>query len=98
MKRTEAKRVSSIIDEALEQAGLTQTMARQRASFLWAEVAGSGINRHTLRRWVDNRGVLHIHLSSAPLKNELAYHRSRLLQELNNRCGDASALIDIQFH
>lgn len=98
MKRTEPQLFRTIYAEALEQAGLTLTMARQRAAYCWAEVAGNAINRQTIRRWVDKNGVLHVYLTSPTLKNELGYHRARLVELLNSRCGEPDALTDIRFH
>ena len=47
MKRRDPESVSEIIDRAVAQAGLTETMACQRACYLWPEVVGPGINRYT---------------------------------------------------
>ena len=70
MKRTYPKHIAAIIDEAMDRAGLTDSLNEQRASAAWADVVGPSINRYTTRRYVDH-GVLHVYLTSAPLKNEL---------------------------
>ena len=86
MKRTEPKLLNDIINEALRNDGLETQFREQRAAYLWQEVVGPGINRYTTRRYVD-RGVMHVYISSASLKNELSYHRSRLVQLLNEAVG-----------
>lgn len=70
----------------MERAGLTDSLNEQRASAAWADVVGPGINRYTTRRYVD-RGTLHVYLSSASLKNELSFARSRLAEAINRAIG-----------
>lgn len=96
MKRTYPKHIGAIIDEAMERAGLTDTLNGQRASAAWVDVVGPAINRYTLRRYVDH-GVLHVYLSSGPLKNELGFARSRLIEAINRRVG-VDTVKDIVFH
>lgn len=82
MKRTDPLPVREIIDRVVAQAGLTDTMAAQRACYLWPEVVGPGINRYTSRRYVEG-SVLHVHITSAPLRNELTFMRSSIIAGLN---------------
>ena len=71
MKRTEAQSIGEIFDEVLRQNNLDDTFNEQKACFLWPEVVGPQINRRTTRRFVDH-GVMHVYISSAPLKSEPA--------------------------
>lgn len=96
MKRTYPKHIAAIIEESIAQAGLTDSFNEQRAAAAWGEIVGPAINRYTTRRYVDH-GVLHVFISSAPLKNELSFSRERLIAELNNYVG-APVLTDIRFH
>lgn len=86
MKRSEAKSIKDIIDVALNESGMASTFDEQKLCYLWPEVVGPGINRYTTRRYVEN-GVFHVYLTSAALKNELQFHRSRLVEELNKAAG-----------
>lgn len=97
MKRTEPKSFAEIFDENMARAGASDTMARHNACFLWPEIVGPGINKYTYKRYVDDNGCLHVYVSSAPLKNELTYLRSRLIEQLNEAVG-SQALTDIIFH
>ena len=92
MKRTEPKLLNDIINEALRNDGLETRFREQRAAYLWQEGVGPGINR----RYVD-RGVMHVYISSASLKNELSYHRNRLVQLLNEAVG-ADVITSIELH
>ncbi len=96
MKRTEPKSIAEIIDESMARAGLTGAMAEQKACYLWPEIVGPGINRYTFKRYVDH-GVLHVYLTSSVLKNELFYHRSHLVEQINNAVG-STAITSIEFH
>ncbi len=96
MKRTYPKHIAGIIDEAMAKAGLTESLNGQRAAAAWVDVVGTAINRYTTRRYVDH-GVLHVYMTSAPLKNELSFNRDRLISAINNMVG-ADVISDIQFH
>ncbi|MCM1029150.1 MAG: DUF721 domain-containing protein [Pseudoflavonifractor sp.] len=96
MKRTEAESIRDIIDRVVAQAGLTETMAAQRACYLWPEVMGPGVNRYTLRRYVEG-STLHVYITSAPLRNELSFMRQAIVRNLNAAAG-SDALTDIIFH
>ena len=97
MKRTEPKSFAEIFDENMARAGASDTMARHQACFLWPEIVGPGINKYTYKRYVDDTGCLHVYVTSAPLKNELSYMRSQLVEQINKAVG-SQALTDIIFH
>ena len=96
MKRTDPKHIAGIIDEAMERAGLTEGLNAQKAAAAWIDVVGPAINRYTTRRYVSG-GVLHVYLTSAPLKNELSFNRDRLISAIN-RVGGAEVITDVHFH
>ncbi|MDE6100535.1 MAG: DUF721 domain-containing protein [Paramuribaculum sp.] len=96
MKKTEPKSIAEIIREGIEQVGLSSTVAEQRACYVWPEIVGPGINRYTFKRYVD-RGVLHVHITSAALKNELSFNRSSLVEQINRAVG-SNAITSIVFH
>lgn len=96
MKRTEPKILADIINESLQRDGLDTALAEQRALYMWPEIVGPGVNRYTTRRYVDH-GIMHVYLSSAVLKNELSFHRSSLVEQLNRAAG-ADVISQIVFH
>lgn len=75
---------------------MTETVAEQRACYLWSEVVGPVINRYTFKRYVE-RGVMHVYLTSAALKNELSFNRSSLVKRINQAVG-SEAITSIIFH
>lgn len=57
-----------------------------RASALWPQLVGPGINRYTVSRDVRN-GVMYVKLSSAALRQELMMGRSQLARRINDMLG-----------
>ncbi|MBD5228580.1 MAG: DUF721 domain-containing protein [Bacteroidales bacterium] len=96
MKRTYPTLIKDLIDRVLLESDTRDTVMEQRASFLWTEVVGPGVNRYTFRRYVDH-GVLHVYITSAPLKNDLAFLRHKIIDEINTRLGE-KVLQDIVIH
>lgn len=86
MKRTEAKNIGQIIDELLKKENLDVALDEHRACALWPQIVGDGINRYTIKRYVNN-GVMTVHLSSASLSNELMIKRASLIQRINEALG-----------
>ncbi len=96
MKRTEPISIKQLIDKVMLESDTREAMMQQRASYLWTEVVGAGVNRFTFRRYVD-KGVLHVYITSASLKNDLGFLRQNILKEINIRLG-AEVLSDIVIH
>lgn len=86
MKRSEALAVGDILRAMLESDGDLATFDRQKLCYLWSEIVGSYINRHTSKRFVDG-DTLHVFIDSGPLKSELQYMVSTLIDQLNNAVG-----------
>lgn len=96
MKRTDAQSVGDIIEDMMRQAGMTDEYARRRVCYLWAEVVGPGVGRFTSRRYVEG-DILHVHISSAALKNEISFLRPQLVKRLNDAVGQI-VISDIMIH
>lgn len=86
MKKTEAMSVTDILNLYINDAGRRDVFDRRKIEFLWADVVGQAINRATLRRYVDG-DVLHVYLSSAPLKSELVFMAEAIVKALNDAVG-----------
>ncbi len=96
MKRRDPQRIGDIIELVVAQSGLTETMAAQRACYLWPEVVGPAINRYTSRRYVDG-SVLHVFITSAALRNELSFMRAKIISSLNSIVG-SDVITDLIIH
>ena len=86
MKRTEAKNVGQIINDLLQKEHLDVALDEHRASALWPQIVGDGINRYTISRSVRD-GVMTVRLSSASLANELMLIRASIIQRINEALG-----------
>lgn len=96
MKRTEAQSIKEIIDKAISNQNLSGAFNEQKAGYVWQEIVGPTINRYTTRRYVEN-GTLHVYISSAPLKNELQFLKTKLIAEVNKAVG-TNVITNIVIH
>jgi hypothetical protein len=86
MKQTEAQSVGEIIQHVIEAEGQTDNFDRQNLCYLWSDVVGPVFNQATVRRYIDG-DVLHVYLTSASMKQELAYTADSLVEKLNEAIG-----------
>ncbi len=86
MKRTEARNIGQIINDLLKKENLDVPLDEHRASALWPQIVGDGINRYTIRRYVKD-GVITVYLSSASLANELMLNREAIIKRINEALG-----------
>lgn len=86
MKKTEAVSLGDILKLYIEMDGNGDEFDRRKIEFVWSEVVGPVINRATTRRHVEG-DTLHVYISSAPLKSELAFMAEPLVKALNNAVG-----------
>ncbi len=86
MKRTEARNIGQIINDLLHHENLDVALDEHRASALWPDIVGDGINRYTIRRYVKD-GVMTVYLSSAALKSELSLVRASIISRINEALG-----------
>lgn len=86
MKRTEAKQIGEIINSFIQAENLTTQLNEHKASYVWPDVVGCGINRYTISRSVSD-GVMTVRLSSATLRNELMMNRTLLIKRINEAVG-----------
>ncbi len=96
MKRSEAESIGDILRTFIETPDSREQLNRQRVSYFWSRVVGPEVNRHTTRRYVEDR-VLHVYIDSAAIKSEMAFAANSLIKVLNNEVG-ASVIDKIIFH
>lgn len=85
-----------IIDRVMDASARKDDILAVRAAYLWSDVVGPGINRYTTRRYVHD-GVLHVYLSSGPLKSELSFRREAIAKAINDILGK-EVVKSIRFH
>lgn len=96
MKRIEPMSIRQIIDQVMDSSARRSDMLEHRASAMWPDIVGQGVNRQTLRRYVA-KGVLHVYIASAPMKTELEFARGAIMRRINEALG-SDVLTDIKIH
>lgn len=86
MKRTEAQTIGQIVQGFLREERLDTRLDELRASTIWPQIVGDGINRYTASRSVTS-GVMTVHITSAALRNELMLMRSSIIARINDTLG-----------
>ena len=86
MKRTDPMSIRQIIDMVVDRSGTKSAMLEHRASYLWPDIVGPGVNRHTMRRYVAD-GALHVYIDSAPLKTEIEFRKTAIVDAINSILG-----------
>ena len=96
MRRNNAEHIGDIIRYFLRQQGLESPLNEYRLVQAWSDVVGPAMVRYTSNLYIKNQ-TLHVHLTSAVLRQELMMARELLVKNLNRQVG-AQVIIDIHFH
>ena len=96
MRRNNAEQIGDVIRFFLRQQGLESPLNEYRLVQAWSDVVGPAMARYTSNFYIKNQ-TLHVHLTSAVLRQELMMARELLVKNLNQQVG-AQVIIDIHFH
>ena len=96
MRRNNAEQIGDVIRFFLRQQGLESPLNEYRLVQAWSDVVGPGMARYTSNLYIKNQ-TLHVHLTSAVLRQELMMARELLVKNLNRQVG-AQVIVDIHFH
>jgi predicted nucleic acid-binding Zn ribbon protein len=96
MKKQNEQTLKQAIEEMLAAYGLTEKTVERRLQQQWPEIAGHTIARYTTAIRL-NGTVLHLSLSSAPLRQELSYRKAELLALIQKTFPD-SPITEIRFY
>ena len=83
MDRIDPMSIRQIIDKVIDRSSSREEFLGQRASALWPDIVGPGVNRATSRRYFRD-GELHVYITSGALKNELSFRREAIAQAIND--------------
>ena len=86
MKRIEPESIGDVLRQTLQEQGLTDRLNETKAIALWPAVVGPEIAAHCSRPEV-RKGVMTVHVRTAPLKHELSMNRSALIRIINENIG-----------
>ncbi len=79
---TDEKPIKQVINELLNAYKLTGKIDELKIWNNWHDIVGTVIAKNTNKIQLKG-GTLYIYVESAPLKNELNFHRSVILQKIN---------------
>lgn len=86
MKRRDAQPIGELVRHFLRQESLESPLNERRLINAWAEVLGPTIASYTREIYIKNQ-TLYVHLTSAPLRQELIMGREMLVRTLNRHVG-----------
>ncbi len=86
MEKTDPMSIRQIIDRVMDRSASRDEFLGQRASALWPDIVGPGVNRQTTRRYFRD-GHLHVFIASAPLKAELSFRCEAIAEAINRALG-----------
>ena len=86
MRRTQTVSVGDILKEFFERPHVAAKLAEGHLPQYWHEVVGEYGHNNTLELRLE-RGILHVRVSSAVLRQELLFRRDYIAAELNKRAG-----------
>lgn len=89
----EEKPLKELVNQMLRAYGLGDKLDEISLVKSWEEIVGKMIARHTTDIYF-NSGTLHVKLDSAPLRQELSYAKTKLINLLNEKAGK-TMVIDI---
>ena len=95
MRRSEAEQIGDMIRKFLRQNGMESPLNEYRLIQAWTDVVGPTIAKYTSELFIKNQ-VLYVHLTSAPLRQELMMGREVLVRNLNQQVG-AQVIVNIVF-
>ena len=85
--RTNDQPVGDVIRQVVRELNLGPRLAQSELRTIWARELGPMINKHTTE--VSFRGdTLHVHVNSAPLRQELVFNRAHVIAQLNAKLSE----------
>jgi predicted nucleic acid-binding Zn ribbon protein len=87
MRKSNTQKISEVIDEYLENSGLTRKLKKARIINHWEELIGKAIAKRTTSIYIKKK-TLFISLNSSVVKNELMMMRQQIIDTINKRAGE----------
>ena len=88
MRRSEIHSLGSAIKSFLKESKFDRKLAEVDIVSSWESIIGRPIARATTNIYIQN-GVLHIHLNSSIVRNELFMMRNEIIKAVNEHAGRA---------
>lgn len=86
MSEDSTQSFSNAFKKFLKSENLEQTFQEKKLIQSWEKIMGKPIAARTLKLWIKD-GTMYVHLSSAPLKQELTNNREKVLELIEKEMG-----------
>ena len=87
-KKQNQQTIGQVLQQWLSEHSNSVRATESRLKLAWADLLGPAVNARTTSIKFGRDGRLRVKLSSAPLRNELLYSRSQIMEELNRNLGE----------
>lgn len=89
MKKSNQLTIGEAIREFLKTHRLEEKITETRIAASWEKIMGKHIARYTARLEL-KQGVLTVHLTSAVLRSELSYGKTKIIEMINRETGETT--------
>jgi hypothetical protein len=86
MRKTNEQPLKEVLKELIDAYRIHDRLCEARILGAWERLMGPTVSRRTREIYISNH-VLHLQVSSAPLREELALSRAKILEKLNEVAG-----------
>ncbi len=87
MKKSNEYTLKDAIDSMIKSYGLKDKLDETKVISKWEKLIGPSMSKHISRIYIKDR-KLYLYVDSGPLKNELLYSKSKIIETLNNEIGE----------
>tara|TARA_X000000368_G_scaffold415298_1_gene406796 strand:+ start:550 stop:840 length:291 start_codon:yes stop_codon:yes gene_type:complete len=86
MRGKNTHNVGDIISKLMKNPKLEGKLDELDALAIWDDLIGEALMKYIVSQKIQ-KGILHVKLKSAPMRNELSYKKTELKQQINKRLG-----------
>jgi len=86
MRAKNTHNVGDIIRKLMKNPKLEGKLDELDALAIWGDLIGDALMKYIVSQKI-YKGILHVKLKSAPMRNELSYKKTELKQQINKRLG-----------
>ncbi|MBN1143187.1 MAG: DUF721 domain-containing protein [Bacteroidales bacterium] len=87
MRKSHTQKISDVIRESLREMQIDRKLKEVNMVSQWESLMGRTVASRTSKIYIRNR-ILHIHVTSSVLKNELIMLRQDIISRLNEKAGE----------
>ena len=86
MRGKNTHNVGDIIRKLMKNPKLSKKLDELDALAIWDDIIGQTLIKYIINKKI-YKGILYVKLKSAPMRNELSYKKTEILEKINKRLG-----------